>query len=91
MRLRFLGGFAVAGYVTDAVAGAVAYQLGGIRGVVLAAQLVNILFLFLAIGAAIRWAYRSYRARRAAPLGTYAKSDSHPPEGGGAVPGGWLR
>lgn len=76
MRLRFLGGFAAAGYAADFVAGAVAYQLGGVQGVVLAAQLVNVLFLFLAIGAGARWLVRRLRARRAAPLGTYASSDS---------------
>lgn len=91
MRVRSIANFALVGYAVDAVVGAVAYRLGGLGLALVAAHLVNILLLFWVIGCGIVHLIRRFRARRAAPLGTYANSDSRPRMGGASRPPGATR
>lgn len=83
-------GFGFGYTVAEAVALAGAGIVGGPRLMLLVGHLANIVFLFVAIAMVGRGVVRAIRARKgraAGPLGTYAKSDSHASEGGGADPG----
>lgn len=64
MRFRSLGALAIVGYAADIAVGAVAYWLGGVGALVVAAHLVNILVLFLAVAAGVRAFVRLIRRRR---------------------------